>query len=244
VITDIIANIFIKPVTTPYRVQVKVTEEKIENSISLRWNPRQSKMEEDQEDFVERMAKFLEETPGAKISISPIEYEAKERESILLFEAKKKFYLQQHGMTISAFSEDDSMEVEFLSIKDSSFVRYLNKNIRDTLIFTIQEKCIRLVGYDFVAKRYNQLQEARKKEFMSYFKANGTASRVTMHKSENSVPVSGFSYFKINYKGDMPKSLEKAYRELSTLNGENPRKKYLRLRAKYNHLLERKLRKE
>jgi hypothetical protein len=244
VITDIIANIFIKPVTTPYRVQVKVTEEKIENSISLRWNPRQSKMEEAQEKFVKKMAEFLEDNPEAKISVSPMEYEAKERESILLFEAKKKFYLQQHGITTANFSEDDSMEIEYLSIKDSSFVRYLDKNIHDTLIFTTQEKCIRLVGYDLVNKRYNQLMEARKKEFVSYFKTNGTASRVIIHKTENSIPVSGFSYFKIDYKGDIPKSLQKAYQELSTLNGENPRKKYLRLRAKYNHLLERKLRKE
>ncbi|MDQ3110827.1 MAG: DUF748 domain-containing protein [Bacteroidota bacterium] len=244
VITDVIANIFIKPVTTPYRIQVKRTEEKIEKSISLRWYFTQSRLEESQEKFVKKMAEFLKDNPDATITVAPVNYEIKEKESILLFEAKKQYYIHQHKITAANFTEDDSVEVEYLSIKDSGFVKYLNRHVTDSLVFTIQGKCAFIVSNNLVNTRYNQLQERRKKEFMFYFKENGTNSRVKFKAGESSIPINGFSHFKIEYKGELPRSLEKAYDELSTLNGENPRRKYLRLRTKYNRMLERKLRKE
>lgn len=241
VITDIIANLFIKPVTTPYRVQVKQTEEKIEKSISLRWSPRQTQLDESQEKFVQKMAGFLEKNPESSITVAPIEYESREKESIACFEARKRYYLSRHSQ--QTFTEDDSMNVEDIPLKDSLFVHYLNEQVKDPLIFTVQEKCFRLAGNELVSSRLAHIREARRKNFLSFFKANGTASRVRMLNSANSVPKSGFSYFKIDYKGGIPESLQKAYRELQNLNGENPRKKYLRLRTKYNRLMERKLRK-
>jgi hypothetical protein len=240
VITDIIANIFIKPVTLPYRVQVNHTEEKIEKSISLRWNPRQVELEESQVKFATKMAEFLEKNPEASITVEPIEYESKEKESIASFEARKKYYLRHNNH--AGFSDDDSMNVEEIQLKDSLFVHYLNEQVNDPLIFTVQEKCRRFVGDEFINARLSHIRSERKKNFLSFFKENGTVSRVRMLKSDNSIPKSGFSYFKIDYKGGIPESLQKAYRELQNLNGENPRRKYLRLRTKYNRLLERKLR--
>ena len=49
-----------------------------------------------------------------------------------------------------------------------------------------------------------------------------------MRPNEDNIPYNGFSYIKIVYQGDVPKSLRKAYEEMRDLNDENLRKKYFR----------------
>ena len=241
VIFDILGNLFIKPVTTPYRQSVKKAEKEIEQSIALRWRLRQRTLNKTQEKFIKKMSRFLEKNPGSAITVTPINYELKEKEAILLYEAKKKFYLADNKITAKEFNEDDSLNVEYMSIKDSSFVHYLNQHVKDSLVFTVQGKCLFIISNELVDTRYQQLQKAREKEFMRIFKEEGTASHVKLGGAQSKVPRSGFSFFQINYKGGIPEDLEKAYRELLELNNENPRKKYLRLRNKYNHRIEHKL---
>lgn len=244
IIFDILGNLFIKPISTPYRRSVKKAEKEIEQSIALRWRFRQHTMERTQERFVKQMSKFLKKNPGASIAVMPINYEIKEKEAILLYEAKKKYYMIDNEITEKEYNEDDSLYVEYMSIKDSGFVRYLNKHLKDTLVFTVQGKCSFIISNELVNARYAQLQKARQKEFMRIFNEEGTASRVQINEPETRIPRSGSSFFRINYKGGLPEDLEKSYRQLIEFNKENPRKKYLRLRNKYNERLERKLRKE
>jgi hypothetical protein len=244
VIFDILENLFIKPISTPYRRNVKKAEKEIEQSIALRWRFRQYEVERTQEKFLKQMSRFLEKNPDAVITVTPINYEIKEKEAILLYEAKKKFYMLDNKITEKEYNEDDSLYVEYMSIKDSAFVHYLNQHLKDTLVFTVQGKCSFIISNELVNARYAQLQKARQKEFMRIFNEEGTAARVKINEEETRIPRSGFSFFRINYKGGLPEDLEKSYRELIELNKENPRKKYLRLRNKYNERLERKLRKD
>jgi hypothetical protein len=244
VIFDILGNLFLKPLSTPYRMNVKKAEKEIEQSVALRWRFRQATMERSQEKFVHQMSKFLKKNPDAAITVKPINYEIKEKEAILLYEAKKKFYLAHHKISEKEYNEDDSLYVEYMSIKDSSFVHYLNQHNKDTLVFTVQGKCQFIVSNELVNLRYSQLQKAREKEFMRTFKEDGTDSRVTVQDEESRIPRSGFSFMRVNYKGGLPEELEKSYRKLIEFNKENPRKKYLRLRNKYNERLEKKLNKK
>jgi hypothetical protein len=229
IILDLLKNIFVKPPTTPYAFTVRNVENEIEKSLTLVWEMRQTKLRNGQERFLDKIADFLKKTPEATISVKPYMYADKEKEYILFYEAKKKFFLMMNKK--STLSEEDSAYVEKMSVKDSGFVHYLTKRYGDD-IYTVQQKCALFVGENLVNAKFAQLLKDRERVFMQYFKDNGTDGRVTLLENENKVPFNGFSYFKISYKGEIPKSLREAYDKLDELNEEGPRKRYEEERKK------------
>ena len=60
-------------------------------------------------------------------------------------------------------------------------------------------------------------------------------------KSENVIPYNGFSFYKIEYKGEFPESLLKAYQKMNELDNEIPRKKFEKERKKNGSQLKEKL---
>ncbi len=237
VIVDVLKNIFVKPATTPYRMQVKNTEIEIEKSLTLTWDMRNSTLNNKQEKFVERMAEFLEKTPDASISIIPQYYSLKEKEYILFFEAKKKYYLLTNKIDEHSLSESDIEKIDKMSAKDAQFVQHLNKVLKDTLIFTIQEKCSRYIGSSIVDSEFKKLNENRKSIFINFFKKENVEGRVKIAQANTVIPYNGFSFYKIEYKGELPKSLLNAYNDMNQLNNESPRRKYKNVRLKNKGLL-------
>jgi hypothetical protein len=230
VILDLIRNIFVKPPTTPYRLEVRNTENKIEKSLNIKWEMRQYELNSDQRKFAEKMARFLKENPGAKITVHPLEYTEKEKEYILFFEAKKKYFMITHSIKNSDFSSHDSMLVDKMSNKDSSFVKYLEKCCHDSMLFTVQQRCYCFIGPEIVKKQFDELITKREIEFRRVFIANGTNKQVRFEDSENSIPYNGFSFYRITYNGEIPEYLQDAYAKLQKLNEEAPRLRYFRLR--------------
>jgi hypothetical protein len=226
VLMDLLTNIFVKPATTPYRLQVKNMETEIEKSLTLKWNFRQSSLLPGQEKFVNAMVGFLKENPDASISIYPIQYAEKEKEHILFFEAKKKYVLLLKDKNDHFFDESDSLKVDRMSVKEPLFVQYLNKKVNDSMLFTIQEKCSKFTGSAIVDSKFKQLNKEREDAFMLQFKEKNVGNRVKIYPGEGSIPYNGFSFFKIVYKGEFPKSLLKAYRKMNELNDEVPREKF------------------
>src|SRR6185369_1819153 len=145
---------------------------------------------------------------------------------------KKKYFLTINKEDEHLFAEEDSEKVEKMSVKDSLFVRYLNKQVNDNMLFTIQEKCSRLINAKIVNDKLKQLNKQRETAFLSFFKKQGVESRVNMNATENTIPYNGFSIYKIEYKGEIPESLRKAYQKMNELNDEFPRKKFLKERIK------------
>jgi hypothetical protein len=230
VIFDILRNIFVKPPTTPYRIKVKNTESEIEKSLTLKWDMRQGALLPDQEKFVTKMADFLSHNPEASIAVYPMQYAEKEKEHILFFEAKKKYFLS--NKKAQSLSEGDSVKVNKMSVKDSMFVLYLNKHNNDSMLFTIQEKCAKLIGPAVIYTKYNHLSHTREDAFMSYFKKKSVEKLVTIYPTENCIPYNGFSFYKIVYKEELPKALVKAYQQMNEFNSEAPRKKFKKDREK------------
>lgn len=231
VIFDILKNIFIKPVTTTYRVEVKTVETKIEKSLSLNWDMRQADLGGAERRFIRSMVDFLKDNPEAVINVTPQYYEQKEKEYILFFEAKKKYYSMINNIKYSkknnnALDKDDSLKIDKMSIKDAAFIKYLNHQINDSLVFTVQDKCARFVDPNVVEAKYKQLKKAREERFLAEFKEKGLDNRVKILADKSIVPFNGFTYYKIDYKGDFPKSLLKAYSKMNRLNNEPPRRKY------------------
>ncbi len=230
ILFDILKNIFVKPVRTGYLIKVKKVEKEIEKSLSLKWPMHQSTFLPQQEKFMERIIEFLEDDPEATLDVYPQEYKAKEMEYILFYETKKKYYLIKNNLKQSEFDEDDSTAIEKMSVKDSMFVRHLHKHIKDSLKFTIQEKCLLYTGQALVDKKYEQLNNSRKAEFKHNFKDDVFKRQVKFHEGNSVVPFNGFSFYRLSYNGDLPKSLLKAYNKMEDLNEEKPRKKFRRER--------------
>ncbi len=232
VIMDLIKNIFVKPATTPYRFDVKNTEKVIEKSLQIKWPIMGSTLVKNQDKFMSETADFLASNKQASITIQPFEYTTKEKEYITFFEAKKKYYKLINHINEDAFSSNDSVTVTKLAIRDKGFIAYLNKQIHDTLLFTLQEKCTRLVGAKEIAKELKQLHQKRQEVFTSYFKKAQVENRVKMQAIKTTIPFDGFSYFEIGYQGALPEPLLKAYRKMNELNKEDPRKKFLKQHKK------------
>jgi hypothetical protein len=232
VVHHIIKNAFIKPVTTVYRTEVKNTEDEIENSLVLKWEMRQSTVLRRQARFLRKMADLLKADPSISFSVYPMPYTEKEKESILFFEAKKKYFRSIHLENTKPLNEDDSLDIDRMPNKDSLFIQYLNKHLTHSREYTIQGKCISLLGNSFVNTKLNTLNKQRENTFLSYFKSNGVAGQVKFKSSQSSIPYNGFSYYKIEYNGELPEYLVKAYSKMEELNGVKPRKKYNKERKK------------
>ena len=232
VLMDLLTNIFVKPATGPYRMQVKNIETEIEKSLTLKWTVRQHSLLPNQEKFVNAMVDFLIKNPEASIAVYPIQYAEKEKEHILFFEAKKKYFLLSEDKNAPFLSEDDSLKVDKMSVKDSLFVHYLNKKVSGNMLFTIQEKCNKFIGSAIVNAKFKQLNKEREDAFVLDFKKKGVQNRVKIYTGENNIPYNGFSFYKIVYKGEIPKALLKAYRKMNELNDEAPRKKFKNDRKK------------
>ena len=168
----------------------------------------------------------------ASITVRPIEYTVKEKEYILFFEAKKKYFLITNKKTARDFTEKDSIEVDKMSVKERGLVKYVGRNLSDTVMFTLQEKCINFVGSDVVNAKFKKLVQDRQDSFKQLFVSSGTDKQVKITASENRIPYDGFSYFSLSYDGELPKSLRKAYEKMNELNNEVPRKKYLERRTR------------
>lgn len=234
VILDVVRNIFVKPVTSPYIFHVKDVEKKVEKYLVVKWRTRYTELEYGQERFLDKMNDFLKDNKEAVLTVSPEVYTAKEKEYILFFEAKKKYALRNDPKRI--ISAEDSMAIDRMSIKDSTFVHYLDGVVNDPLVFTIQEKCRRYVGDAVVESRFMQLMKDRRETFLSAFDED-VRKRLEIGTPQTIVPQNGFSYYRVEYKGDIPEKLEDAYDEIEQLNSENPRRPYQRARRENGGVL-------
>ena len=232
VVFDVIKNIFVKPPTTPYRMEVRNLETEIEKSLTVKWEMRQHQLRPHQQKFVKKIADFLKDNPHATLNVHPFEYASKEGEYILFYETKKKFFLIDKEKNSIDFNAEDSLAVNMMSVKGPDLVKHISKNLSDTVMFTLHEKCINFVGKEIVNSQMKQLIKNRETVFREIFIANGTESQVSMRATQNDIPFNGFSYFKLEYPGEIPRALERAYQRMIDLNDEIPRKKYLNRRNK------------
>jgi hypothetical protein len=234
IIFDFLGNVFTKPATFPYRFQVKNAETEIEKSLTLSWKMRYGSLSPAQEKFTDKIAVFMSKNPKVIITVNPQQYSIKEKEYIMFFEAKKKYLLTINNNNAQRLNEADSAKVENMSIKDSSFVHYLNMKTNDSTIFTIQEKCLRIIDTTTVNSKYEQLNKEREIAFILNFKKREVENRVQMSKAKNIIPYNGFSFYKIEYNGDFPAFLIKAYKQMNEFNDEAPRKKFKQERESEN----------
>jgi hypothetical protein len=113
----------------------------------------------------------------------------------------------------------------------------MNIHIKDSLAFTVQEKCQEFIDTNYVNKKFNELNKRRQDLFMSYFVAEGVQDRLKIGKEHDLIPYNGFSFYRVDYKGQFPPELVNAYNMINDLNDEAPRKKFENKRKKYRKLI-------
>jgi hypothetical protein len=237
VILDVIQNIFVKPVTTPYQVKVRSVENEIEKSLTLKWVMRSNGLNPPQEKFIEQMVSFLEDNPEAFIQVSPEVYTEREKEYILFFEAKKKYYLSANKLKASNLTKNDSTVIEKIPVKDSTFQLYLTHKGGKQL-HTVQEKCRLVVSANEVNKNMNELNQRRREFFISFFKNKGVEKQVHFKAIKDTIPFNGFSQYRVDYKGDFPEEVLEAYEKINELDNNSPRNKFKQEREKNRRLLD------
>ncbi len=215
VVFHIFGKIFVNPALIPFRLLEKKPENEVDKSLILEWEMRQNSLLSHQENFLNKMADFLKKNPDATITVYPTHYIEKEKEYISFFEARKKYFLISRRINALFLSKDDSLKVENMRIKDSLFVNFLNKHVHDSMLFTIQEKCRSFVGSAAINDKFEQLNKKREDAFLFHFKKEGVENRVKIISGENNIPYNGFSFYKIVYKGELPRSLIKAYKQMN-----------------------------
>jgi hypothetical protein len=228
VVMHTLANIFVKPATTPYRFEVKNTEQTIEKSLMVKWPLMGSTLLSSQEKFLTGIADFMAANKNARMNIQPFEYTTKEKEYLTFYEAKKKYYLSTRHPDPGSFSAKDSLMVNKMSVRDKGFMNYLGHKVKDTLLFTLQERCSRLAGANNIDQRLHQLEKSRNEVFENFFRQKQVTNRLAILPKKTTIPFEGFSYYEIIYVGVIPADLAAAYRKMNDLDEETPRKKYLK----------------
>jgi len=226
VIFNALENIVVKPATTPYRFYVKKTEAEIEKSLSMKWEMRQSTLDGEQKKFVDGLVEFLSKNQDASIIVHQKLYTTKEKEYIVLFEAKKKYYLIAHHKNSLNFDRSDSVQVNEMSIRNKLFSKYLDKHTKGRNLFTVQDKCVMLIGSKMIDHKLALLNNERANAFMDNFRKKGVDKKIKFAAPETVLPFNGYSVYKIAYKGEFPAPLLKAYQKMNELNNEDPRKEY------------------
>ncbi len=215
IIPGLIANIFIKDPKPNQLLTIRKKEFKPEKSLSIKWEMRQSKPGKSQKQFIRKLGEFLKKNPEVLVSVEPQQYAIKEQEYILLFEAKKKFFLDSHHIKNTILSVADSIAIEDMSIRNSTFVNYLNKLTNSALEFSIHAKCALLIHPTVINEKFEKMNRDRKTNFLEYFRENNLLKQLKFTKPRNLIPHNGFSFYKISYNGEFPPELIKAYRQMN-----------------------------
>lgn len=213
IILDVLKNIVVKPPTSPYRAQVHQLENKVVKYHHFRWNTRQTELAKDEINYVTDIARFLHKNAEASIIVTPVAFGAREKEDILIYLAKKKYYKRIHNIKETQFTSDDSMAVEKMSMREPGFLAALDKTA-DPLMFTIQEKCGVWIDSNEVNAVYNNILKTRQRNFTRIFEIEDVMKQVKFKPQRTEAPRSGFSNYHIEYSADIPEKLEEAMEKL------------------------------
>jgi hypothetical protein len=199
-IIQVLKNIVIKPSAYPFvTIKSQLTEEPVNVDV-LEWKLGQTKLDFEQKKLLRAISRYLFFHPGVSVSIVPRYYESKEKEELLLFEAKRRYYISLTAKNRKELDSEDSSHIERLSIKDPAFTKWLNKQTNIPMIFTVQGKCLHLVGTEKVETLYRKIIEHRNKSILEFLGNLKDKNRLTCTKVIGDTPACGFSQELFHYR--------------------------------------------
>lgn len=203
-----------------------INSKKKENAFVLNWEEGQYRLSDDQKKFIRVLLKTMDKKEAPPLRFKHVEYTEKEKEFICFFEAKKQYHAEKTGQ--HRLSEEDSLALEKLSVKDKDFVAFLDRHVKSQSVYTVQEKCRLLTNEATLQRKLEHLASARTRELKKAFEENGALPSALKGTYSKGTPFSGFSCITIIYAGEEPSRLLRIYRNINGANNKWPAESRLR----------------
>jgi hypothetical protein len=194
-ILQVLENIFEKPTAYPFVTISSQIKEAPENFDVLEWPLMQSELNSNQKQTLRGISRYLLFHPSVKVTIQSVYFENKEKEMLVQFEAR--FYMSSKKSP--SLTEDDSIAINKLSIRNPAFCKWLDVQTHAPLIFYAQGKCNLLVGPAKTGQLFSNLISIRKKHVLDFLDDSRGRERFVSAPGKNEVPVSGFSHDNFYY---------------------------------------------
>ncbi len=170
VIWQIIKNIFIKAVNAPAKLLSNVFKGNEEELSEIKFNYLQNEITQKQYQQLNKIAEVLENKPELNVELMQLTNYKMEEEFFALFLVKKKFYENQHRLTLAdSISKELTDSIKAVDQRDSAFIKFVDEqlNTNDNLT-PIQEKCREIIGEDILREQLMQSINRRDNVLLDY----------------------------------------------------------------------------
>ncbi len=199
VIWQVLENILLKAVTSPYRLLAKAFGGDEADYQVVYFDYLQHSLTDKQVKPLKTISSVLQSKPEMKVELVQLVNRQEEIENAALFNVKKEYL--GYRVTDSATAEMKS-KIYAVSNKDSLFNIYVDKKIGSHVALTsVQDKCIQIVGKANLDAQEMQLVEERNKSVYDFLMSEKvSADRLMIHTaSPDSSITSTVPQFSINY---------------------------------------------
>jgi flagellar basal body-associated protein FliL len=197
-VLQVLKNALVKPPVFPYKYIKTEVEKRKQEEVDLEWALIQTDLRTPQIATLRRISAHMILHPSEKVTITPTLYKEKELEMLAMYEGKRRYYAAVHKIALNKLRDTDSVAVFKFSIKDKGFKKFLDQHTDRDKLFTVQDKCVNMLGKAKVEELYGQLMRERTKEIKSFF-TEGQRSRIAFAPPKEEIPATGFSHFKFVY---------------------------------------------
>jgi hypothetical protein len=199
VIIQAVKNLFIKPSLFPVKQIQSTFSDDNKNYDIVEWPTMQAKMNLVHEAQLRKISRYLLFHPKSHITVVPCYYEEREKEALLFFEAKKRFYFSQTHQSRNLISKSDSASIDRMSVKNPAFIRFLHQESATDKDCSVQAKCYHVIGQAQAEADYKKLNTNRKLYLENFFKERNQSDRLTFGQTVKEIPASGFSHYRLYY---------------------------------------------
>lgn len=208
IIWQIIENIIVKAATAPYNLLAGLFDSKEEDMKEIQLNYLQAELAPQQMRQLDLVAKVLESKPELQAELLQLTDSFMEKEMLALQEGKRLYYLSGKENTTDSLTAEERKMAESVETRDSLF----NKFLDDTLqlipgdLSSTQEKCITLLGSDYLDTRVQQLMQQRNDVLRNYLvqMKSVPGERVRISNNHDPLKSNGISNprYLINYNAE------------------------------------------
>lgn len=174
IIWQVLKNLVVKAVSAPGRLLVRAFDGADEADLErIRFEYLQAEPGPAQKKSLRQLVSALKAKPELSVALVPIVDVKAEQQMLAVFGAKRSFLFGDSANLSAA----DSLRIDGLSSKDSSFTHYVEERTATLSGRSLQERCMAISSKDVAEWHY--IEEARREHVMQFILAEGiTPARV------------------------------------------------------------------
>lgn len=168
VIWSVIKNLLVKAVTSPFKLLAAAVDADEEDIRSIQFEYLADSLTKKQQKNLNMLARVLKVKPELKVQLVYKSGNADETEMLAAYEAKKRYVLKIDSVREEDPTPGQIKQIQELSINDSSFVHYLDRNLLFEGTLPPIEKCKRFVGKRRLENKMEEIVANRKKAITDF----------------------------------------------------------------------------